>query len=653
MVADILGPEQFAISATGAAVTALVAAETAMVLELFAPAWMADCPVRIATLGAPDFALALDRELAENGLRSHELTGWIDQSIGDPLRDVILANEIDLVVRVSGPRGLRSGRLGEEAGFESLLDLPVRTIGADQLYENLFGHVPMGTIDSRWYLYMLHPEFTSTRPITDRAVELAIALPALAVAAPFLALAALAIKLEDGGSVLYRQTRIGAGGEPFEILKLRTMGSDAQNGGAEWSRAADVRVTRVGRILRRPHIDELPQLLNVLRGEMTIVGPRPEQPAMVEELERIFPHYSRRHLIKPGVTGWAQVRCGYAGSTLGSAWKLCHDLYYLKRRSRLVNLMIIFETLLIAGLDSHRPLRAPQPGFLFSSVERSGSVNAPRRKRNHPPGRRMARKPRIRWKRRHAQARVTARRTTHGAKTTHTVEKAPRAGSAWPAPSRTGEGNGPGRSGLAEDPGHERLRIGDAVAVAQRGGDRRAVGAGDGESGGVQKRFLGDRLARGGPCGARSGARGGGRRARRGHGSRSRAGARCRRRGRGDGRSAVGGSGGGHRSERGLARDLGARRVLDRLGQLRLLELRRHRADRVLEGADHLLGVVAHGGGVADQVVCEVGDQPDALGGQAIGLALRLGEVVAGLLLGVEADRLGRALGRVDDRLQL
>ncbi len=365
VVADILGPEQFAISATGAAVTALVAAETAMVLELFAPAWMADCPVRIATLGAPDFALALDRELAENGLRSHELTGWIDQSIGDPLRDVILANEIDLVVRVSGPRGLRSGRLGEEAGFESLLDLPVRTIGADQLYENLFGHVPMGTIDSRWYLYMLHPEFTSTRPITDRAVELAIALPALAVAAPFLALAALAIKLEDGGSVLYRQTRIGAGGEPFEILKLRTMGSDAQNGGAEWSRAADVRVTRVGRILRRLHIDELPQLLNVLRGEMTIVGPRPEQPAMVEELERIFPHYSRRHLIKPGVTGWAQVRCGYAGSTLGSAWKLCHDLYYLKRRSRLVNLMIIFETLLIAGLDSHRPLRVPASQFLF------------------------------------------------------------------------------------------------------------------------------------------------------------------------------------------------------------------------------------------------------------------------------------------------
>ncbi len=98
---------------------------------------------------------------------------------------------------------------------------------------------------------------------------------------------------------------------------------------------------------------------------MTIVGPRPEQPPMVAELERIFPHYSRRHLIKPGVTGWAQVRCGYAGSTLGTAWKLCHDLYYLKRRSRLVNLTIVLETLMIAGLDSHRPLRVPASQFLF------------------------------------------------------------------------------------------------------------------------------------------------------------------------------------------------------------------------------------------------------------------------------------------------
>jgi lipopolysaccharide/colanic/teichoic acid biosynthesis glycosyltransferase len=143
------------------------------------------------------------------------------------------------------------------------------------------------------------------------------------------------------------------------------MGASAEMNGAEWSGPSDTRVTPVGKVLRRLHIDELPQLINVLRGEMSIVGPRPERPEMVAELERIFPHYRRRHLIKPGVTGWAQVRCGYAGSTLGTAWKLCHDLYYLKRRSRLVNFMIVLETLRIAGLDSHRPLRVPPSQLLF------------------------------------------------------------------------------------------------------------------------------------------------------------------------------------------------------------------------------------------------------------------------------------------------
>jgi lipopolysaccharide/colanic/teichoic acid biosynthesis glycosyltransferase len=104
-------------------------------------------------------------------------------------------------------------------------------------------------------------------------------------------------------------------------------------------------VTRLGRVLRRTHLDELPQLINVLRGEMTLVGPRPEQPEFVDRLEQTVPYYSRRHLIRPGITGWAQVRCGYAGSDLGSAWKLCHDLYYLKHRSFALDVAIIAETL--------------------------------------------------------------------------------------------------------------------------------------------------------------------------------------------------------------------------------------------------------------------------------------------------------------------
>jgi lipopolysaccharide/colanic/teichoic acid biosynthesis glycosyltransferase len=182
---------------------------------------------------------------------------------------------------------------------------------------------------------------------------------------PAVALGALAIKLNDGGPVFYRQRRVGEQGHEFEILKLRTMSVDSESTTNQWSGAGDARVTRVGRVLRRLHVDELPQVVNVLRGDMTLVGPRPEQPQITAELERVFPHYSRRLLVKPGVTGWAQVRCGYAGSELGTAWKLCHDLFYLKHRSILVDMLIMLETIVIAARDSHRPMRAPQSEFLF------------------------------------------------------------------------------------------------------------------------------------------------------------------------------------------------------------------------------------------------------------------------------------------------
>jgi lipopolysaccharide/colanic/teichoic acid biosynthesis glycosyltransferase len=150
----------------------------------------------------------------------------------------------------------------------------------------------------------------------------------------------------DGGPAIFAQERIGEGGRPFRLYKLRTMrvGSDDA---AAWAREGDPRTTAIGRILRPTHFDELPQLYNVIRGEMSFVGPRPEQPEFVELLERLLPFYQRRHLIRPGVTGWAQVRCGYAGSERGAAWKLCNDLYYVKHRSLGLDLLLITET---AGL---------------------------------------------------------------------------------------------------------------------------------------------------------------------------------------------------------------------------------------------------------------------------------------------------------------
>jgi lipopolysaccharide/colanic/teichoic acid biosynthesis glycosyltransferase len=142
------------------------------------------------------------------------------------------------------------------------------------------------------------------------------------------------------------------------------MRTDAEADGPQWSGEGDTRVTRIGRLLRRSHIDEVPQLWNVLRGDMTLVGPRPERPEMVAELERRFPHYTRRQLVKPGIAGWAALRCGYAGSDIGTAWKLCHDLFYIKRRSMLADTLILAETGVEVFRDAHRALRAPEERFL-------------------------------------------------------------------------------------------------------------------------------------------------------------------------------------------------------------------------------------------------------------------------------------------------
>ena len=136
----------------------------------------------------------------------------------------------------------------------------------------------------------------------------------LILLAPVLAVFAIAIKLIDGGPVLYRQRRVGEKGREFEMIKLRSMRVDSEDVGPRWSEAEDSRVTSAGRIMRRFHIDEMPQLWNVLRGEMTIVGPRPERRELIVELERRLSYYDRRHLVKPGLAGWAQARCGYGGS---------------------------------------------------------------------------------------------------------------------------------------------------------------------------------------------------------------------------------------------------------------------------------------------------------------------------------------------------
>ena len=162
---------------------------------------------------------------------------------------------------------------------------------------------------------------------------------------PIMLLTMLCIAAESRGSVFYRQERVGLNGTSFDVIKFRSMRSDAeQDGNPRWALASDDRITRVGRFIRRVRIDELPQLYNVLKGEMSMVGPRPERPFFVDSLTKDIPYYAVRHSVKPGVTGWAQVRYEYGATVEDAKQKLQYDLYYVKNHTMFLDMLIMFET---------------------------------------------------------------------------------------------------------------------------------------------------------------------------------------------------------------------------------------------------------------------------------------------------------------------
>lgn len=219
-----------------------------------------------------------------------------------------------------------------------------RVLDQPTFHERLLGEVAVGDITTQWFLTTdVHP--TTGYEAVKRAMDVTLGLLGLAFTLPLWPVIALAIRLESPGPVFYRQRRIGLHGAEFTILKFRTMRMDAECGGPRWAEADDPRITRVGRLLRRSRLDELPQLINILRGEMTLVGPRPERPEFVHRLADEISHYHQRHLIKPGLTGWAQIHCGYGASVADANRKLCFDLYYLKHRSIDFDVAILLRTM--------------------------------------------------------------------------------------------------------------------------------------------------------------------------------------------------------------------------------------------------------------------------------------------------------------------
>jgi exopolysaccharide biosynthesis polyprenyl glycosylphosphotransferase len=355
-----------------------VAALAAAVTTTFMADWLetrfeTDRPVWTAVIGSASFANKLASEIQDTGIRGYKVVGYIGeelagQSAGVPwlgsledVRSAVRDQSIDLLVIAPQARRLE---VFERAARECL-DLQVRMIEATALYEDLLGHVPIGTINSAWFQFIMHPRYSPSSPLSKRALDLLVSGLMLVCAAPIMLLCALAIKLEDRGPVYYRQRRVGEEGREFDMVKFRMLRPDADDLWATMTE--DELLTRTGRVLRKTHLNELPQLWQIFKGEMSLVGPRPEPPELVNELSGLVPYYERRALVKPGLTGWAQVRCGYAGSRFGTAWKMCHDLYYIKHRSVAFDLLVLLQTVHVL-VERDREEQLPAKDFILGDT---------------------------------------------------------------------------------------------------------------------------------------------------------------------------------------------------------------------------------------------------------------------------------------------
>ena len=208
------------------------------------------------------------------------------------------------------------------------------------------GRVDLSTVNPSWLIFS--DGFSSTRVFTaaaKRLFDIAASLLLLLLTAPVIAIFAILVKLDSKGPAFFRQTRVGLYGQNFEVIKLRSMRLDAEAAGAQWATRNDPRVTRIGNFIRKVRIDELPQTWSVLKGEMSFVGPRPERPEFVAELEEKLSYYAERHMAKPGITGWAQVNYPYGASIEDSHNKLEYDLYYVKNYTPLLDILILLQTL--------------------------------------------------------------------------------------------------------------------------------------------------------------------------------------------------------------------------------------------------------------------------------------------------------------------
>jgi len=322
------------------------------------PRWVrrAGLAERVLLAGRGPAMDVLEEELRRRQDPGLDLVGWLDEPLGAPPRRrrlgrpaeaAALVRQHDVARLVIGP--------GTDIPGDVLLAVrldDVRVTDAGTWYEQVTGRLPLESLaDSR---LLLGPATSVGLPyvVVRRVLDVTLASLGLLLALPLSLLAALAIKLGSRGPVLYRQERVGRNGRRFTLAKFRSMRADAETAsGPVWADADDPRITRVGRWLRQLRIDEIPQLWSVIRNDMSLVGPRPERPFFVSELERQIPGYGQRHVVKPGITGWAQINYSYGNSADDALIKLQYDLYYIKRRSLALDIAILLRTVKVIVLQ--------------------------------------------------------------------------------------------------------------------------------------------------------------------------------------------------------------------------------------------------------------------------------------------------------------
>ncbi|HEV7799283.1 MAG TPA: TIGR03013 family XrtA/PEP-CTERM system glycosyltransferase [Pyrinomonadaceae bacterium] len=314
---------------------------------------------KILIVGSGSLAVEVAREMLDRPDAGYRIAGFIGtdpELLGKSLinpRVIGLTSELAEVVRREGidrivvAMSQRRGQLPTNELLQLSLAGTVNIEEGASFYERVTGRVSLNMIRPSWLIFSSRGRQARISGITRNIVHRIVALIGALCSLPIAIGTAILIKLDSRGPILYRQERVGKNGSTFTVMKFRSMRTDAEKAGPVWASADDDRTTRVGRIIRKTRIDEIPQFWNILRGEMDFVGPRPERPHFVSQLAEEIPYYEQRHLIAPGLTGWAQIKYPYGASIEDARQKLQYDLYYIKNQSLMLDAIILFETIKI------------------------------------------------------------------------------------------------------------------------------------------------------------------------------------------------------------------------------------------------------------------------------------------------------------------